>query len=490
MPRNPKDGTAPGEAGGERTGPATRELDSSAMRTRNVLAIAISAISPTTSVFLVYGAGLSAAGTGVVWAFAIGGVIALSMALCYAECGSVFPSAGGAYTIVRRALGPVWGGVSAVLFLVLGLVTTAAILVSSATYLSSLVPGGLPVGLVALGMMALVTALSVGRIAPASWVAGGMLVLELSVVLVFTGFAFAHLSPHNAPFTAPSVAHGPGGALVPVGAAGMFAAVVPALFAFNGYDWPLYFAEETRATRRALPRAVVVAAVVAVAVELAAVAAATYAVRDLGAATAASSPLSLIAHQVMGPTGATILLVGVVVAMFDTGLAGNLGFARVFYAAARDGMLPAPVARLFGHVSPRTKVPTYSIAFLLVGNGVLCVLSSLNDLITFTSVAIVTVYLLVAVSALVSRVRDRGFARAFRMPLWPLPPVIAIAGVVVALTQQAPEDLVIAFGIALVSLLGYTVFRTRLPARLAGVTATAPPAPKDPDPSKGTPATP
>ncbi|WP_329455652.1 APC family permease [Streptomyces sp. NBC_01497] len=458
----------PNEGGAEEGAPP-RRLRASALRPWNVLAIAISAISPTTSVFLVYGSGLGSAGTGVVWAFVIGAVIALAMSLCYAETGSVFPSAGGAYTIVRRALGPVSGGVAGVLFLLLALVSTASILVSSATYLSSLVPGGLPVGWVALGMMVLVTALSLGKIAPASWVAGAMLVLELAVVLVFTGFAFAHASGQNAPFTAPAVAvhdGSAGGVVTGVGAAGLLAAVVPALFAFNGYDWPLYFAEESRGPRRALPRAVVVAALVAVVVEVAAVIAATYAVHDLGTTAADASPLSLIAHQVMGPTGATILLSGVVIAMFDTGLAANLGYARVYYAAARDGMLPGPLSRFFGRVSAGSRVPVAAIAFLFVGNGLLCVFSSLNDLITFTGVVIVTVYLLVAVSALVCRVRDRSLPRAFRMPLWPLPPLLAIAGVVVALTQQHPRDLEIALSVALAALIAYTLCRRRLPGRL------------------------
>ena len=465
----------PGSGGsvGPRDGEVPNRLEASALRPLNVLAIAVSAISPTTSVFLVYGAGLSVAGTGIVWAFVIGAVIAACMALCYAEAGSLFPSAGGAYTIVRRALGPVWGGTASVLFLLLGLVSTASILVAAATYLSSLVPGGLPVGWVALGMMVLVTALSLGRIAPASWVAGAMLTLELAVVLVFTGVAFAHPSGAAHPLTAPSVA-GHGGALTGVGAAGLLGAVVPALFAFNGYDWPLYFAEETLGTRRALPRAVVVAAGIAIVVEVLAVAAATFAIRDLGATMADDSPLSLIARQVMGPAGATVLLAGVVVAMFDTGLAANLGYARIYYAAGRDGVLPGPLNGFFGRISARSKVPARSILFLFAGNGLLCVLTSLNNLITFTGVVIVTIYLLVAVSALVCRVRERGARHAFRMPWWPLPPLVAIAGGIIALTRQEPRDLAIAFGITLVSLAGYAAFRRRLPGGAGRAAADVP----------------
>ncbi len=428
----------------------------------NVLGIAVAAISPTTSVFLVYGSGLGSAGTGVVWAFAIGGVIALSMALCYAEVGSLFPSAGGAYTIVRRALGPVAGGVASTMFLLLGLVSTASILVASATYLSSLVPGGLPVGPVALGMMALVTVLCMGKVSPAGWVAGAMLVLETAAVLAFTGFAFAHSSPTVHPFGHP-VAAGGDHLTHAVGAAGLFAAVVPALFAFNGYDWPLYFVEESRGSRRTGPRAVVVAAVFAVVVEVLAVIAATGSIHDLGAISADSSPLSAIARATMGSTGAKVLIAGVVIAMFDTGLAANLGYARVYYAAARDGMLPGPLGGFFGRISARSQVPVRAFAFLFVGNGLLCVFSSLQDLITFTGVMIVVVYLLVAIAALVSRVRGRGVRRAFRMPLWPLPPLVAVVGVVIALTEQKPRDLLLAFGLALIALAGYALARKRLP---------------------------
>lgn len=451
-----EDGTAIAGKTLEEQAPAG--LEASALRPLNVLAIAVSAVSPTTSVFLVYGTGLASAGTGVVYAFLIAAVIVLAMAVCYAETGSLFPSAGGAYTIVHRALGPVWGGLATVLFLLLGLVTTASVCTAAATYLSGLVPGGVPIGWTALAMLAGITALSMGRIAPASWVATAMLVLELVVILAFTGCALAHVAPGSNPLTHP---------VVP-GASGLIAAVVPALFAFNGYDWPLYFAEEARGPRRALPRAVVWAAGVSVTVELLAVAAATFAVRDIGWTAADGSPLSLIAHQVMGSTGATILLAGVVVAMFDAGLSANLGYARVYYAAARDGMLPGPLGRFFGHTSPRSRVPVYGFAFLFVGNGVLCVFSSLNDLITFTGVVIVGVCLLVAVAALVCRVRarrsDPGTRPPFRMPLWPVPPLVVIVGVAVALTQQSARDLLIVGVVCVLAVAGYTAVR-----RLGGV---------------------
>ena len=55
----------------------------------------------------------------------------------------------------------------------------------------------------------------------------------------------------------------------------------------------------------------------------------------------------------------------------------------------------------------------------------------------------VAIYVFVGVTAIVSRVTDRGVRRPFRMPLFPLPPLLAIVGAVLALSQQSGRDLII-----------------------------------------------
>ncbi len=425
------------------------------MGMRQVLAIAIAAISPTTSVFLVYGAGLDSAGTGVFWAFIIGACIAISMAFCYAELGSMFPGAGGAYTIVRRALGKPLGFVAVLLFLVLGVVVTASILVASSTYLNSLVPQ-IPVNWAAVAMMAIVTWFSLERIGAASWIAMVMLIIELAVILVFIVISFAGDS-HSIAFIFNPQTLNTHGAVTGVSFTAMMAAVVPALFAFNGYDWPLYFAEETREPRRVLPRAVMIAVFTSVVVEVLAVVASTLAIPNFATAMKSSAPLTYIAQSVAGPVGATILIIGVIIAMFDTGLSGNLAYARIYLDSARNGSWPGPINRFFGSMN-RHNVPKWGFVFLGVGNALLCYFTSLNNLITFTGVIIVTIYLLIAISAIVTRFRARSNERPFRMPIWPIPPIIAIIGVVIALTQQASGDIIKTGVIVVVALLYWVAY--------------------------------
>lgn len=430
--------------------PHTRGF-SPVLRLFQVLAIAVSAISPTTSVFLVYGAGLSSAGTGVVWSFVIGAVIALSMAFAYAELGTRYPGAGGTYTFVRNVLGNGAGFVTVLLFLVLGMVVTSTILVASASYLNSLAPQ-LPVNWTAVAMMAVVTWLSLEKIGQTSWVAGVMLAIELLVITAFAAILFAHPRVPLAQVISPVSPAGAGGAVVPTAFAGVVAAVVPALFAFNGYDWPLYFSEETQSARRVLPRAVLLAVGISILFETVPVIAATLAIPNLGDAVSSAAPLSYIAQKAAGSGVETLLVAGAVIAMFDTGLAGNLAYARIYYASARDGVWPGPINRLLLRLN-RHQVPLWGFWILGIGNAVLCYFASLALLITFTGVIIVSIYLLVAVSALVDRVRSRTAERPFSMPFWPAPPVIAIVGVALALWFQAIHDLIITGSVILLGVL-------------------------------------
>jgi amino acid transporter len=100
------------------------------------------------------------------------------------------------------------------------------------------------------------------------------------------------------------------------------------------------------------------------------------------------------------------------------------------------------------------------VAVLIVGGlaAVLSLFSGLAAVVTFTAVLIVVLYALIAISALVSRIRQPDLPRPFRMPLWPAPPVLALIGVGVALTQQKVIDLLIVGGLFVVGFIYYVLF--------------------------------
>jgi amino acid transporter len=149
---------------------------------------------------------------------------------------------------------------------------------------------------------------------------------------------------------------------------------------------------------------------------------------------------------------------GAILAIFNASLAITLQFARVVYSSGRDKAWPLPISNALSYVHPRFKMPW--VATMLVGvlGAILCAQSSLISVVTFTSVLIIILYALIAISALVSRVRQRDLERPFRMPLWPVSPVIALVGVGLALSQQKGSDLIICAAIFVGGIIYYMGF--------------------------------
>ena len=95
------------------------------------------------------------------------------------------------------------------------------------------------------------------------------------------------------------------------------------------------------------------------------------------------------------------------------------------------------------------------VATLAIGAAAL-VLTAVSDYaaaITFASLIVVTTFALIALSALVSRVREPDLARPYRLPLWPLPPLVALVGVAVTVLLQTGRDLAVVAGILAAGLL-------------------------------------
>jgi amino acid transporter len=142
--------------------------------------------------------------------------------------------------------------------------------------------------------------------------------------------------------------------------------------------------------------------------------------------------------------------------MFNCTIACVIQFARVLYSSGRDKAWPMPINNALIKVSARFKTPW--VATIVVGAmaGVLVFFSSLLAAVTFISVMIVLLYALIAISDIVARVR--GMKPAFKMPFWPLPPVLAILGALAALSQQKISDIAITAGVVALALVYYYAY--------------------------------
>src|SRR3954471_7736349 len=195
------------------------------------IALTVSDITPTASLLVIGPVVIATAGTGSVWAYLIGCFLALNVALCMGELGSMFPSAGGLYAIVQRVLGRPVGFVALVDYIGQAIFLPASIAIGVGVYINALV-SGVNTNVAAVVVMVGVTLLALMRINFNAVLTGVFLALELTVMVVLFVAGVIHLDQPLSILTHPVIADH--GALSSVAAGAIVTALATAMFSVNG----------------------------------------------------------------------------------------------------------------------------------------------------------------------------------------------------------------------------------------------------------------
>lgn len=420
------------------------------LTTLGSVVLTLSDITPAGSLLIVGLAVVAVAGTGSVLAYLAGAALAVMVALCMAELGALYPIAGGIYSIVARVLGTWAAFLTLLSYVVQAIFLPASIALGVGIYLNSL-NEAFPVNLSAAVAMIIVTGLAMLKIHVNALMTALFLALEMVVIVVIAMAGFSNPTQSVSTFLNPVGIID--GTLQSFGTGAVVAAVAIALQSVNGYDAAISFAEETKGSTRNVGKAVLLSCLVGVGLELAAFLGAAFGAPNLKEFLGSSTPLTYVVEQRWGHTATTVLIVGAVIAFFNACLAITLQFARVLWASGRDGIWPSPISKALQKLVPSTDAPW--VATLVVGTcaTILCFASDIVAVVTFVSVLTISIYVFVGVTTIVSRQRDKGALRTFRLPLYPLPPLLAILGALLALSQQASKDLIavaIIYGLGLV----------------------------------------
>jgi amino acid transporter len=416
------------------------------LRVAGNMTITLSVIGPAASVFAIGSIALRQQGSGAFLAFLIAALISGCLAVGWAELGALYPTAGGLYGIVARVLGRRTGFLALALQLALFVIVPSAFALAAGQHVAALWPAVSPRA-AALILLAAATALTVVGIRFNAAVTAALLALELTIILIVSALGFANADWSLADTLLDPRIYAADGSVAPVSLRALLAGVVLGLGAYAGYGGAVVFSEETRGPRRGIARAVLGALGVAVLAELLAIAAALLGAPSQAQLTAAPAPMSYLVRSLGGNRLVTVVTLALVATFFNILLAVLLEYARILYSSGRDRAWPAPLSRALGRIHPRTRTPV--VATLAIGAAALA-LTAVSDYaaaVTFASLTVVATFALIALSALVSRVRRPGLARPYRMPLWPLTPVVALVGVAVTVSLQTGRDLAIVAGI-------------------------------------------
>jgi amino acid transporter len=232
-------------------------------------------------------------------------------------------------------------------------------------------------------------------------------VLVLFIVIGVAGWDSANLEP-----------------FAPFGLAGITSAAGIIFFSYIGLDAVSTAGEEVKDPRRTLPLAILIALVVVttlyIAVSVIAVAAQPY--TDFEGQEAG---LAAILEQVTGSTWpGTVLAAGAVISIFSVTLVVLYGQTRILFAMSRDGMLP----ELFHKVNPRTLTPVPNTIIVAVVIALLAGLIPINFLAEMTSIGTLVAFLVVSIGVMVLRRTHPELPRGFKVPLYPVTPILSIAG--------------------------------------------------------------
>jgi amino acid transporter len=427
-----------------------------AINTLGNVALVLSDITPTASLLIIGTVVIATAGTGSLAAYLIGGFLAIMVALCMGELGSMFPVAGGLFSIVTRVLGKPIGFLAMLDYMGQAVFLPASVAIGIGVYLAVFIPG-IPQNVIAAIVMIVVTGAALLAIRFNAVLTGFFLALESLVVLALAVSGLVHLQQPLSIVTHPVMGNGKGG-LTDVGLGLVIAAIAVAMFSVNGYDSAINFSEETKGEAKHIGRAVVVAASIGVALEVGTFILVFFGISSVAKFVASSTPLLDAAKNSFGTTFYNIVAIGAIIAIFNASLAITLQFARIVWAAGRDRAWPGPISDWIGKVEPRNGAPW--VATLIVGAlaTILSFQGSLILVVTFTAVLLIVLYGLICISALVSRFTQKDLPRPWKMPLWPAPPIIGLVGVAVALSQQKINDLLLVAGIFVAGLIYYYAF--------------------------------
>ena len=360
-----------------------------------------------------------------VWVF--GGLVSLVGALCYAELATTYPSAGGEYHYLTRAFGGATGFLFA--WARLAVIQTGSIALQAfivGGYASAIVPvgGEYSPAIYAVVVIALFTALNVAGVQQGKWTQKVLTACEVSGLLLIIGAGLVAVMRFGAAAPPPPAGASSGGG----GGLGM--AMVFVLLAYGGWNESSYLSAEVKGGRRTIVWGLLSAIGVVTAVYVL-VNVAFLAGLGLPAVAESKAVAADLLRRVAGDTGAKVISVIIVIAALSTVNATIFTGARTNYAMGRDIPLFAPLGRWQGgSETPANALlvqGVIAVALVLFGAATK---RGLDTLVEYTSPVFWLFFLLVGVSLFVLRYRDPHTTRGFKVPLYPLTPILFCAACV------------------------------------------------------------
>ena len=367
---------------------------------------------------------------GVITTWGAVAVFVMIGGLIYAELGTRFPTTGGEYVYLTKAFGPYVGFLFgwAQLFII-RTSPGAGLAIVAADYVGYFAPlEGNTHTAVALSFIILVGVFNYVGVQWAARFQGITTVMKVAGLVLFVilfavllGGAESRLSD-----VAPAIR-----------GEGFFGTLIPALmlilFTHIGWDRVGYVAGEMKNPREIIPKSMIYGLALIILIYVAVVTIYHY-LLGMEALRATVTPAADIASTMLGPIGASVVALLAIISAVSSINGTTMSSTRVYYAMAKDGLL----FKAFDYIDPRFRTPTRAImAHVFWASVILIVRGSFENIAAGMVFAILIFYSMTTLALFKFRREKVNEEQAFKMPGYPILPVIYLVGVVTLIVFRA-----------------------------------------------------
>ncbi|MDP4106633.1 MAG: amino acid permease [Bacillota bacterium] len=406
-------------------------------------------------IFMKPGIVISATGNSslALWAWIIGGIITLASGLTIAEVSVKIPKTGGLYHYIEEAYGNFLG------FLcgwVQTLVYGPALMGALGLYFGTLFAAFFGMQDHNKIIIGIITIIFLGAMNMLGTQFGGFIqnISTIGKLIPIILIALFGIIKGNTP-----ILHMASGSQHAVG---MGAAVLATLWAYDGWMNVGYMAGEMKNPAKTLPRAIisgisiVIVAYITVNIAMLHVLPASKIVQ-LGP-NAASTAATLL----FGKMGGNLISIGIMISIFGCLNGKVLTFPRIPFAMAENRLLPG--SKFLSSIHPKFNTPTgatiaeiiIAVLMMLLGNP-----DRLSDIAIF---AVFMFYGLAFCAVFILRKKGIGKNAAYKVPLYPITPVVAIIGAIYIVGStliNTPMDTLMSIGIAIIGIPVYALLKSK-----------------------------
>ena len=400
--------------------------------------IAIGAIIGA-GIFVLSGVASGLAGPAVILSFLIAGIAAFLTALSAAELSSFITEAGGSYIYTDKAFGKFWGFLVGWMQTFDYIVGASAISVGFAGYFVYFV--GIPptaqnvIILVAIAMPFALTLINLKGIKEASVTNNLMVWLKVAALTIFVLLGLYFLISHGDysnyhPF-------------FPRGYSGMLSGSALIFFAFVGFNTITVISEEIKEPEKNVPKSIIYAFLICTVLYIG-VSAVEVGLVNWQIIGASSAPLEL---ALMVDTSNIFILkfvsISALFATISATMASILGGSRALFAMARQRVVPEFLSKISKNGIPTSSVLVSGIAIILI---IVVTKANLELIASIFNFGTLLTFLFINLSMLQLRKKMPAANRTFKVPLYPIPPILGMISCF-ALILFLKQNAIIAAGV-------------------------------------------